>query len=121
MSRVQVTRLLVVVSLLALLLVQLLLSWQQRAPWVVWLLRWLPLLVLVPGLCADRLRSFLWLCLVCLLYILASVLRLFSFPGDLPAVGTLLASTTLLFSAMFYARWRSRELHRGATDDRASA
>ena len=110
MNRAQVMRLLTVASLLAVLLVELLVSWRERAPWVVWLLRWLPLLLFVPGMYADRLRSYFWLCLVCLLYFMTAVLRIFAAPGDLVAGFGLVAIITLFVSAMLYIRWRSRQL-----------
>ncbi len=36
-------------------------------PAVIWLGKLLPLLLFLPGMLRDRLRSYIWLCFVCLL------------------------------------------------------
>ena len=67
---------------LVLLAITLLIDGIRRAvPLPVWGLWFLPLLVLVPGLLRDRLRSYAWLCFVALLYFVAAVQRLFAEPG----------------------------------------
>ena len=58
----------------------------------------------------DNLRSFIWLCFVCLVYFLILVQRIFAQP-DNPLVIAGLASVVILFiAAMLYVRWRAREL-----------
>jgi len=85
-------------------------AWAQGAPWIVWLVKSLPLLIFLPGMLNDNLRSFIWLCFVCLLYFIVLVQRLFVVPGDaLAAVGTA-AVVSLFIAAMLYVRWRAREL-----------
>ena len=81
-----------------------------QPPWIIWLGTLLPLLVFLPGMRRDRLRSFIWLCFVSLLYFIALVERVFASPGQvLPWLG--LAAICLLFcSAMLYVRWRAQEL-----------
>ncbi|MDO8861443.1 DUF2069 domain-containing protein [Haliea sp. E1-2-M8] len=81
-----------------------------QPPWIIWLGKLLPLLLFLPGMLRDRLRSFIWLCFVSLLYFITLVERLFATPqAVLPWLG-MVAVVTLFCSAMFYVRWRAREL-----------
>jgi uncharacterized membrane protein len=93
-----------------LLLQQLVDAWAQGAPWIVWLVKLLPLLLFLPGMLKDNLRSFIWLCFVCLLYFIVMVQRLFVVPGDTLAVVGTFAVVSLFTAAMLYVRWRAREL-----------
>ena len=85
-------------------------AWFQQAPWIVWLFKLLPLMLFLPGMLKDNLRSFIWLCFVCLLYFIVLVQRLFLVPGDTLAVVGTVAVVVLFISAMLYVRWRAREL-----------
>lgn len=86
-----------------------------QPPWIIWLGKLLPLLLFLPGMARDRLRSFIWLCFVSLLYFITLVERLFATPqAVLPWLG-MVAVVTLFCSAMFYVRWRARELQSSAT------
>ena len=88
-------------------------AWVQGVPWIVWLFKLGPLLLFLPGMLKDNLRSFIWLCFVCLLYFIVLVQRLFVVPGDgLAIVGTF-AVVSLFIAAMLYVRWRARELRAG--------
>jgi uncharacterized membrane protein len=99
-----------------LLLQQVTYSAQQNLPWVIWLGALLPLLIFLPGMLRDRLRSYIWLCFVSLLYFIALVERLFARPDALAVTGTV-AVVTLFTAAMMYVRWRARELRAaGATE-----
>jgi uncharacterized membrane protein len=89
-------------------------AWTRQAPWVVWLAFLLPLLIFLPGMVRDNLRSYIWLCFVSLLYFMRLVLALFARPGDPPTVIGMVAVVTLFISAMLYARWRARELRAAA-------
>ncbi|MFU8762972.1 MAG: DUF2069 domain-containing protein [Haliea sp.] len=81
-----------------------------QSPWIIWVGKLLPLLLFLPGMARDRLRSFIWLCFVSLLYFITLVERLFATPqAVLPWLG-MVAVVTLFCSAMFYVRWRAREL-----------
>lgn len=85
-------------------------AWLRQAPWIVWLVYLLPLLIFLPGMLRDRLRSYIWLCFVSLLYFMRLVVSLFATPESALAV-TGLASVVMLFiGAMMYVRWRAREL-----------
>ena len=105
--------LLVWVSWGVLLLQQLADAWVQQVPWIIWLGKLLPLLIFLPGMLRDRLRSYIWLCFVSLLYFIALVERLFAEPGSALAITGMVAVVTLFITAMMYVRWRAREL-RGA-------
>ncbi len=83
------------------------------APWVVWVGLLAPLLLFLPGLLRDNLRSYIWLCFVSLLYFMRLVVALFADAGDVLAIVGMVAVVSLFCSAMFYVRWRAREL-RGA-------
>ena len=85
-------------------------AWMQQAPWIVWVIKLLPLLLFLPGMLRDRLRSFIWVCFVCLLYFIVLVQRLFVESGSpIVIVGTV-AVVTLFIASMLYVRWRAREL-----------
>ena len=105
-----VAHLLVWTSWAVLLGQQLVDAWQQQLPWIIWLGKLLPLLIFLPGLLRDRLRSYIWLCFVSLLYFIALVERLFAVPGSALAVTGMVAVVTLFVAAMMYVRWRAREL-----------
>jgi uncharacterized membrane protein len=85
-------------------------AWIHQLPWILWLGKLLPLLIFVPGMRKDNLRSFIWLCFVCLLYFIAMVERLFAQPGSWLAIIGTIAVVVLFTSAMLYVRWRAREL-----------
>jgi uncharacterized membrane protein len=58
----------------------------------------------------DNLRSYIWLCFVCLGYFMILVQRIFAQPDSLLVVIGLVAVVTLFTAAMLYVRWRAREL-----------
>ena len=114
-ERTAITRRAALASLTVLVLTQLLDSWVRQPPLVIWALRVVPLLIFVPGLIRDNLRTYIWLCFVILLYFLTLVLRLFNDPAD-PVAWVGMGSVVIFFTAaMMYARWRAREL-RGALE-----
>jgi uncharacterized membrane protein len=115
-QRTQVTWRLVLWSLLFLVTAQALDSWVRQAPPVIWGLRTLPLLVFLPGLIRDRVRTHIWLCFVILLYFLTVVLRLFYNPADPVAWVAMASIVTCFVAAMLYARWRSQELRADVTE-----
>lgn len=103
-------RLLSVLSWGLLLLVQVLDSWVTQVPWIIVMGKILPLLIFLPGIIRDNLRSYLWLCFVSLLYFLVLVERLFAQPDNILAILGMIAVVTLFICAMLYVRWRAREL-----------
>ena len=109
-ERTAITRRAALASLTVLVLTQLLDSWVRQPPLVIWALRVVPLLIFVPGLIRDNLRTYIWLCFVILLYFITLVLRLFNDPAD-PVAWVGMISVVIFFTAaMMYARWRAREL-----------
>ena len=89
-------------------------AWVRQAPWIIWLAVLLPLLVFLPGMLRDNLRSYIWLCFVCLLYFMRLVEALFARPDDLLAACGMVAVVVLFLGAMLYVRWRARELRADA-------
>ena len=104
------TRLIVWVSFTVLFAVQVIEVWTSAAPWVVWIAFLVPLLIFVPGMRQDNLRSYIWLCFVLLLYFMRLVVALFADPGSVLAIVGMIAVVTLFVAAMMYVRWRAREL-----------
>ena len=94
----------------ALLLQQAADAWAHQAPWFIWALKVIPLLIFLPGMLRDNLRSYIWLCFVCLGYFLILVQRIFAQPDSLLVIVGLTAVVVLFIAAMLYVRWRAREL-----------
>jgi uncharacterized membrane protein len=103
-------------SLLLLALLQLVESVLQQPPLLVWIVRVLPLLIFVPGMRKDNLRSYIWLCFVCLLYFMTLVLRLFAQPTNPVAILAMICVVTLFVASMLYVRWRAQELKKENPD-----
>ena len=93
-----------------LLLLQAIDAWMHQAPWFIWGLKLLPLLLFLPGMRKDNLRSYIWLCFVCLGYFLILVQRVFAQPDNPLVIGGLVMVVLLFCAAMLYVRWRAREL-----------
>ena len=81
-----------------------------QMPWILWVGKLLPLLLFLPGMLRGRLRSYIWLCFVSLLYFISLVERLLAQPDSSLAQTGMVAVILLFVSAMMYSRWRSREL-----------
>lgn len=88
--------------------------WLGQAPWIIWLAVMLPLVVFLPGMLQDNLRSFIWVCFVSLLYFMRLVVNLFQDPHDILSIVGMFAVTILFCSAMMYVRWRAKELRQAA-------
>lgn len=88
--------------------------WLGQAPWIIWLAVMLPLVVFLPGMFQDNLRSFIWVCFVSLLYFMRLVVNLFQDPHDILSIVGMFAVTILFCSAMMYVRWRAKELRQAA-------
>jgi uncharacterized membrane protein len=114
-TRVATCRTLVFATLALLLAIQALDSWVHAAPTTIWLVSLAALLIFVPGMLRDNLRSYIWLCFVSLLYFMALVLRLFALPTDPVSWVGMFAVVVLFNSSMMYVRWRAPEL-RGEQD-----
>jgi uncharacterized membrane protein len=110
-QRVRLSHRVAAFSLGALLAAQVVESYSQAAPWFIWVVRLLPLLIFIPGMRADKLRSYIWLCFVCLLYFMMLVLRLFADPSNMVSIVGMCSVVSLFVSAMLYVRWRARQLN----------
>ena len=94
----------------ALLLQQTVDAWQSQAPVFIWAVKLLPLMMFLPGMLRDNLRSYIWLCFICLGYFLVLVQRIFAQPDSLLVISGLVAVVVLFNAAMLYVRWRALEL-----------
>jgi uncharacterized membrane protein len=92
-------------------------AWQRDAPALVWVGKLGPLLLVLPGVFRDSLRSMVWLSFVVLLYFLFAVQRVFAEPGSARAIAELCAVVLLFICAMFYVRYRARELRAGSPQE----
>ena len=84
------------------------------APWPMWVLRLLPLVLFVPSIARDNLRAVVWLCFVLLFYFISAVELVFATPDDPVAIWGVTAVVLLFVVAALYIRVRSPE-QRGAT------
>ncbi|MFT7185511.1 MAG: putative membrane protein [Pseudohongiellaceae bacterium] len=85
---------------------------EGTSPWLVLIIKLVPLLIIMPGLLLDQLRAFIWLCFIVLFYFTQSVVETFLSKGaSIDYLITFLTVTQFL-SAMFYIKW-ARFLGRG--------
>lgn len=89
-------------------------AWLNQAPWFIWTLKLAPLLLFLPGVYRDNLRSYIWLCFVSNMYFIVLVQRIFAQPGSAIVITGLLAVVLLFTFAMLYVRWRARDLKAAA-------
>ena len=94
-------------------------GWRHEVPFLLLASWFLPILIVVPGILKDRLRSVTWLSFISLLYFVLAILRIFAEPTSLRAQLELLAVVGVFNSSMFYVRQRARQL-RGVTGNAAS-
>ena len=93
-----------------LLLTQIADGWVHQLPLIILAGKVLPLLIFLPGMLKENLRSYIWLCFVSLLYFISLVERLVAQPDSLLAAIGLFGVVTLFIAAMMFVRWRAREL-----------
>ncbi len=108
-------------SLALLVLVMVIDSFNSGAPWIIWLVRLVPLLMFIPGMLRDKLRSYIWLCFVSLLYFVMMVLRMFADPTKLLSILGMASVVVLFLSAMLYVRWRAQQLRALANEENPGA
>jgi uncharacterized membrane protein len=77
-------------------------------PLLLWVGKLLPLLLFLPFMLRGNLRSYLWLCFICLWYFIRLVERVFALPDSALAITGLAAVVVLFIAAMLYVRWESR-------------
>ncbi len=68
-----------------------------------------PLLIVLPGMLKNRLKSYIWLCFVVLLYFTESSVQAWLTQGDLLPVTMASASVVIFLSAMYYVRWQRQK------------
>ena len=90
-------------------------SCNREPNWVILAVQLALLLVFLPGMLKQNVRSYIWLCLVLLMMFLAAVTTAFACTTVLTIVEVLL-TVALFIAAMLYIRWRSRELKQAATE-----
>ena len=83
---------------------------RDSAPWPLWLVRALPLIIFMPGVARDQLRSLVWLCFVILFYFVSAVELVFARPTDTLAIIGICVVVLLFVVSTFYIRVRGREL-----------
>ena len=107
-------------SFIAMLLLQAVDAAMRGAPWIIWLVKLGPLLIFLPGMLRDNLRSYIWVSFVSLGYFILAVQRLFAQSDSYYAIGALVAIVVLFVASMLYVRWRARELRALADADQSA-
>ena len=98
------------VSWVLLLFTQIADFWVYHLPIIILLGKVVPLLIFLPGMLKDNLRSYIWLCFVSLLYFIALVERLVAQPDNVLAALGMVGVVTMFIAAMMFVRWRAREI-----------
>lgn len=117
MTRVRAAWLASWLSWSALLALQALDSLQHQAPWFIWMVKLMPLLLFLPGMLRDNLRSYIWVSFVSLGYFVLLVLRLFAQPDSYYGISGMIAVVVLFIATMLYVRWRARQLRSSESPD----
>ena len=97
--------------LIPFLLVLLLNGLQASMPLSLMIFTFLPILILLPGLYAERYKTISMLCFVTLLYFIVTVSNLFAPNGSLYDVAELVLLVVMFHSAMMYSRWKQYSLY----------
>jgi uncharacterized membrane protein len=79
-----------------LLLTQIADSWVYQLPLIILAGKVIPLLIFLPGMLKENLRSYIWLCFVQ--------------PDSVLAAVGMFGVVTMFIAAMMFVRWRAREL-----------
>jgi len=80
--------------------------WQANQPPVIYFIVLTPLLIFIPGLLMDSIRTLIWLGFVLLIYFAASVYGVADSQVQTLDIAELVLSVVLFSSAMIYARLR---------------
>ena len=80
--------------------------WMQSAPVVIYVISLLPLMIFIPGILADRLRTLIWLGFVLLLYFDNGVQKMAVPEPQAMDIAELALTVVLFCASMMYARIR---------------
>ena len=103
-------------SLLGFILQQVLSELRFNAPPQLLVIQLLPLVIFLPGIARDNLRSFVWLSFVVLAYFVSAILALFAWSDDGFAIAGVALLVMLFTVIALYIRYRGRELSQSRED-----
>lgn len=103
-------------SLLGFILQQVLSELRFNAPPQLLVIQLLPLVIFLPGIARDNLRSFVWLSFVVLAYFVSAILALFARSDDGFAIAGVALLVMLFTVIALYIRYRGRELSKFRED-----
>ena len=103
-------------SLLGFILQQVLSELRFNAPPQLLVIQLLPLVIFLPGIARDNLRSFVWLSFVVLAYFVSAILALFARSDDGFAIAGVALLVMLFAVIALYIRYRGRELSQSRGD-----
>lgn len=115
-SKAKIFHLLFWVVLLGFILQQVLSELRFNATPQLLVVQLLPLVIFLPGIARDNLRSFIWLSFVVLAYFVWAVLALFARPDDGLSVAGVVLLVLLFIVTALYIRYRGRELSQSRED-----
>ena len=98
-------------SFLLFLVVLLLNGLATQMPLSLMIFTFLPLLILVPGLYAERYKTISMLCFVTLLYFVVTVSNLFKADSNIFDVAEVVLLVVLFNAAMMFSRWKQYSLY----------
>ncbi len=108
-SRIRITRLFTLACYAGLLAEFALLNiFRPQGSWSLWLVQTVPLLLVLPGILANRHRSYSWLCFVLLIYFIAYVVNVMSPLYTWPDSLALTLTVIMFITAMMSSRWLQR-------------
>ncbi len=84
-------------------------SCNREPNWAVLGIQLALILVFLPGMLKQQVRSYIWLCLILLIMFIASVAIAFACTSALTIAEVFLV-VSLFIASMLFIRWRSREL-----------
>jgi uncharacterized membrane protein len=78
--------------------------------WVVLAVKFVPLLIVLPGLLKNSLRSYIWLCFIVLFYFTRAIVDAYLSEGEnLADIALTILTTTLFLSAMMFVKWEKAQ------------
>jgi len=115
-STTKIFHLLFWLALLGFILQQVLSELRFNATPQLLVIQLLPLVIFLPGIARDNLRSFIWLSFVILAYFVWAVLALFARPDDGLSIAGVVLLVMLFMVTALYIRYRGRELSQSRAD-----